>query len=79
MSVEVNKLEEQGQLVKLKSGTYFTVPGAGTSTTPKPSLSLFENTNAVLLERQGKQCWHALVDGQVLLVWDHNFVEKPVE
>lgn len=76
---EVNQTSEQGQLVKLRSGQYFIVPGIGKSATGRPAVSLVEETNAVLLDKQGKQCWHALVDGQVLLVWDHNFVEKPIE
>lgn len=69
----------QGQLVKLQAGTYFTVPSMSKTKTGRPSMNLLEETSAVLLDRQGKQCWHALVDGQVLLVWNHNFVEKPIE
>ena len=76
---DINKTSEQGQLVKLRPGQYFIVPGAGKPATGRPAVSLTEETNAVLLDRQGKQCWQALVDGQVLLVWDHNFVEKPIE
>ena len=81
MNIDIgkNKMTGQGQLVKLRSGQYFIVPGANRPAVGRPAVSLLEETNAVLLDKQGKQCWHALVDGQVLLVWDHNFVEKPVE
>jgi len=70
--------ESTGQLTKLRPGTYFIVPGVGKPAAGRPSVSFVEETNAVLLERQGKSCWHALVDGQVLLIWDHHFVEKPI-
>jgi len=79
IGTENNEISEQGQLVKLRSGQYFIVPGTGKPVSGRPAINLLEETNAVLLDKQGKQCWHALVDGQVLLVWDHNFVEKPIE
>jgi hypothetical protein len=80
MSNDIQQVPEEttGQLTKLLPGSYFIVPGVGKTAIGRPSVSLIEETSAVLLEQQGKTCWHALVDGQALLVWDHNFVEKPI-
>jgi hypothetical protein len=72
--------EKDGRLVTLKPGRYFTAYRNGEIASFK--IQFDEPTTALLLECQGKKawnseetCWHALVDGDVILVWDDNFTE----
>jgi len=72
--------EKDGRLVTLKPGRYFAADHAGEIASLK--IQFDEPTTALLLEYQGKKtwnseetCWHALVDGDVILVWDDNFTE----
>ena len=71
-----------GRLVTLRPGRYwkvYTGPGENTS----QGIDINVPTNALLLEFQGKHnssyvpnnetCWHALVGGSVILVWESHF------
>jgi hypothetical protein len=68
-----------GGLVFLKSGKYFKV-----SPLPPDDKNKFfeieEQAQGILLEHQGilrdANCWHVLVDGTVILVWDDNIIQK---
>jgi len=69
--------EKDGRLVTLKPGRYFAAYHDASF-----KIQFDEPTTALLLECQGKKtwnseetCWHALVDGDVILVWDDNFME----
>ena len=73
----------RGRLVTLRPVRYWKVnvqPGEQSSR----GLDIVEPTSALLLEFQGKHngsyvpkdnetCWHALVDGTVILVWESHF------
>lgn len=70
----------QNRLVTLKPGTYWRVEPR--DFTQHADLRLTEPTNALLIEFQGRhggnrnendECWHALVDGEVILVWGSSF------
>ena len=72
--------EKDGRLVTLKPGRYFKATRGGEVMPLK--LQFDEPTSALLLKYQGKKtwnseetCWHALVGGDVVLVWDDNFTE----
>lgn len=72
--------EKDGRLVTLNPGKYFSAYCDGEASPLK--IQFDEPTTALLLECQGKKtwnseetCWHALVDGDVILVWDDNFTE----
>ena len=79
--VVINNVDNSTRLVTLKPGVYWKVD-VESSYVPLPrastSVELKDPTNALLLEFQGKhrgkdECWHALVDGQVILVWGSSF------
>ncbi len=70
----------KNRLVTLKPGRYWKVNGQ-TDDDDRRGLELKDPTNALLLEFQGNhsdrsECWHALVDGQVILVWESSFDEE---
>lgn len=66
--------EKKNKLVTLHPGKYWKVD-------PEHATMVIKNpTNALLLDLQGRhknssECWHALVNGQVILVWDSSFSE----
>lgn len=70
--------DKDGRLVTLKPGKYFkaSIPAGS-----HPSKIKFDKpTTALLVEYQGRKtsnsdetCWYALVDGDVVLVWDDSF------
>ena len=64
--------EKKNKLVTLHPGRYWKVDPIHDSVVIK------DPTNALLLDFQGRhkdksECWHALVNGQVILVWESNF------
>ncbi len=70
----------KNRLVTLKPGRYWKV-NVQTSDEVSMGVELKDPTNALLLEFQGNhsdrsECWHALVDGQVILVWESNFDDE---
>ena len=72
--MDINNLANN-RLVTLKPGRYWKV---NVQHGTERGFELKDPTNALLLEFQGNhpdqsECWHALVDGQVILVWESNF------
>lgn len=68
--------EKKNQLVTLHPGKYWKVDELAVGN--GDSVVLKRPTNALLLELQGRhkdssECWHALVNGQVILVWESSF------
>ena len=68
--------KKENMLVTLHPGKYWKVKTCSHS--PEPGVEIKAPTNALLLEFQGchkdeSECWHALVDGQIILVWESNF------
>ena len=66
----------ENRLVTLRAGRYWKVAPAGLS--PCHRFDLKKPTPALLLEFQGNhsdhsECWHALVFGKVILVWESDF------
>lgn len=64
--------EKKSKLVTLHPGKYWMVDPENDTVIIK------DPTNALLLDLQGRhkdssECWHALVNGHVILVWDSNF------
>ena len=77
----------RGRLVTLRPGRYWKVHSVS-RTSPTLSIDIDNPTSALLLEFQGKQynsdyvpnneaCWHALVGGNVILVWESHFHVRP--
>lgn len=73
----------RGRLVTLRPGRYWKVHTSSNKES-SPDLDIAEPTSALLLEFQGNQynssyvpkneaCWHALVGGSVILVWESHF------
>ncbi len=67
----------KNRLVTLKPGRYWKVNSQSGNDETK-GFEIKDPTNALLLEFQGShsdrsECWHALVDGQVILVWESSF------
>ena len=65
------------RLVTLRPGRYWKVNSQDSNQT---GIDIRRPTNALLLEFQGyhskstdQECWHALVDGEVILVWESSF------
>ena len=78
----------KGRLVTLRPGRYWTVHPPVDSN-PIRGIDIAKPTSALLLEFQGKQynssyvpknetCWHALVGGTVILVWESHFEKENV-
>ena len=69
-----------GQLVTLKPGSYLRAPSEISGQPVGPFVDVPKETSALLLDFQGshtKSLWHALVDGDVLLVGDDSYFEGP--
>ena len=73
----------KGRLVTLRPGRYWKV-NVQSGEQSSRNIDIVEPTNALLLEFQGKHngsyvprdnetCWHALVGGTVILVWESHF------
>ena len=76
--MDINNLTKN-RLVTLKPGRYWKV-NMQSGDDQSRGVELKGPTNALLLEFQGNhpdrsECWHALVDGQVILVWESSFDE----
>jgi len=76
VKVDINNLTKN-RLVTLKPGRYWKV-NTQSGDDKSRGIELKDPTNALLLEFQGShldhsECWHALVDGQVILVWESSF------
>jgi len=79
MKVMIDNLSKN-RLVTLKPGRYWRVDAQDGASKPA-GVDLKGPTNALLLEFQGahhdrSECWHALVDGKVILVWESSFDEE---
>jgi hypothetical protein len=69
----------QGSLVNIGPGEY--VKLSKSTNAGVPFMSLPDSTQAILVELQGKDyrtnenCWSALVNNDLLLVWEKNFLD----
>jgi len=78
--MELLKLK-QGSLIKLDPGPYVRVKISEKDENQKPVLHLQTEKKGILVEFQGKDsrtgedCWSALVDDNLLLVWNTTVAE----
>jgi hypothetical protein len=69
-------------LVRIKTGWYYTAGLVDPDSNAQihPRVWVDEEDQVLLLEKVGAKggvtCWHALVDGTIILVWDDSFQER---